>query len=66
MHDNTLGLTDKRGEWIRTITFKTLDRGQRSVWVQVGSCSQWHGFRSKRLFLESAADQQISQVRLVP
>ena len=55
-----------RGEWIRTIAFKTLDRGQRSVWVQVGACSQWHGFRGNRLYLESAADQQISEVRLVP
>jgi hypothetical protein len=64
--ENTLGVTDKRGEWIRTIAFKTLDRGQRSVWVQVGACSQWHGFRGNRLYLESAADQQISEVRLVP
>jgi hypothetical protein len=64
--DNTLGVTDKRGEWIRTIAFKTLDRGQRSVWVQVGACSQWHGFRGNRVYLESAADQQISEVRLVP
>jgi hypothetical protein len=64
--DNTLSVTDKRGEWIRTITLKTLDRGQRSVWVQVGACSQWHGFRSNRLFLESAADQEISEIRLVP
>jgi hypothetical protein len=64
--ENTLGVTDERGEWIRTIAFKTLDRGQRSVWVQVGACSQWHGFRGNRLYLESAADQQISEVRLVP
>ena len=64
--DNTLGVTDKRGEWIRTIAFNTLDRGQRSVWVQVGACSQWHGFRTNRLYLESAADQQISEVRLAP
>ena len=64
--DDTLGVTDKRGEWTRTIAFKTLDRGRRSVWVQVGACSQWHGFRSKRLYLESAAGQQISEVRLVP
>jgi hypothetical protein len=64
--ENTLGVTDERGEWIRTIAFKTLDRGQRSVWVQVGACSQWHGFRGNRVYLESAADQQISAVRLVP
>jgi len=64
--ENTLGVTDKRGEWIRTIAFKTLDRGQRSVWIQVGACSQWRGFRGNRLYLESAADQQIGEVRLVP
>jgi hypothetical protein len=63
--DNTLGVTDERGESIRTIAFKTLDRGQRSIWVQVGACSQWHGFRGNRLYLESGADQQISEVRLV-
>jgi hypothetical protein len=63
---NTLGVTDKRGEPIRTISFKTLDRGRRSVWVQVGACSQWHGFRGDRLYLESAGDQQISEVGLVP
>jgi hypothetical protein len=65
LDNNTLGVTDERGAWIRTIAFKTLDRGQRSVWVQVGACSQWHGFRGNRLYLESAADQQISEVRLV-
>jgi hypothetical protein len=64
--ENTLGVTDARGEWIRTITFKTLDRDQRSVWLQVGACSQWHGFRGNRLYLESGADQQISAIRLVP
>lgn len=64
--ENTLGVTDQRGQWLRTISFKTLDRGQRSLWVQVGACSQWQGFRGNRLFLESAADQPISEVRLVP
>jgi hypothetical protein len=64
--DNTLGVTDQRGQWIRTIAFRTLDRGQRSIWVQVGACSQWHGFRGNRLYLESAADQQISEIRLAP
>jgi hypothetical protein len=65
LDNNTLGVTDERGAWIRTIAFKTLDRGQRSVWVQVGACSQWHGFRGNRLYLESAADQEITEVRLV-
>jgi hypothetical protein len=64
--ENTLGVTDQPGQWLRTISFKTLDRGQQSLWIQVGACSQWHGFRGNRLFLESAADQPISKVRLVP
>jgi hypothetical protein len=63
---NTLGVTDTRGESMRTISFKTLDRGRRSIWVQIGACSQWHGFRGDRLYLESAADQQFSEIRLVP
>jgi hypothetical protein len=64
--ENTLGVTDQRGQWIRTISFKTLDRGQRSIWVQVGACSQWHGFQGDRVYLESAGDQQISEIRLAP
>jgi hypothetical protein len=63
---NTLGVTDVRGESIRTISFRTLDRGRRSIWVKVGSCSQWHGFQGGRLYLESAADQRFSAIRLVP
>jgi hypothetical protein len=63
---NTLGVTDVRGEWIRTISFKTLDHRRRSLRVQVGACSQWHGFRGSRLYLESAADQRFSAIRLVP
>jgi hypothetical protein len=63
---NTLGVTDRRGDLMRTIAFETLDRGRRSIWVQVGACSQWHGFRGNRLYLESVAEQQISGVRLVP
>jgi hypothetical protein len=64
--DNALGVTDERGESIRTIAFKTLDRGRRSTWIQIGACSQWHGFRGNRLYLESAGDQQISAIRLAP
>jgi hypothetical protein len=63
---NLLGVTDQRGEGIRTIAFRTLDRGRRSIWVQVGACSQWHGFRGDRLYLESAADQRFSEIRLAP
>jgi hypothetical protein len=64
--NNSLGLTDILGVPIRTISFSTLDRGRRSYWVQLGACSQWHGFRGNRLYLESAEEQQISEIRLVP
>lgn len=64
--ENTLGITDARGESARTISFKTIDRGQTAVKVQVGACSQWHGFQGNRLYLESLQDQEISGIRLIP
>jgi hypothetical protein len=64
--DNTLGITDVRAESARTISFKTLDRGRTAVKVQVGACSQWHGFQGDRLYLESLGDQEISEIRLIP
>jgi hypothetical protein len=63
-HDG-LGITDVRGDYGRTISFKTLDRGQRTVRVQVSACTQWRGFGS-RLYLESGGGQEIQRVRLVP
>jgi hypothetical protein len=63
--DDTIGVTDKRGDPKRTISFKTLDRGQRSIKVQVGACSQWQGLRGP-LYLESVRGQEISGVRLIP
>jgi hypothetical protein len=61
-----LGLTDTRGEPKRTIWFNTLDRGHRSLRIHVGACSQWHGLRSGRLYLESGGGQTISHARLIP
>jgi hypothetical protein len=64
--EDTFGITDVRAESARTISFKTLDRGRTAVKVQVGACSQWHGFQGDRLYLESLGDQEISGIRLIP
>ena len=37
-----------------------------TIRVQVGSCSQWHGYRSRELFLRTDPSQQIGGVRLLP
>jgi hypothetical protein len=60
-----LGVTDVQGDLVHTIPFKTLARGQRAIRVQVGACPQWRGFRD-RLYLESAAGQELRRVRLIP
>jgi hypothetical protein len=62
---DALGITDLRGDPGRTISFRTLDRGQRSIRVQVGACTQWRGF-GDRLYLESGSGQDLGRVRLVP
>jgi hypothetical protein len=63
---DALGVTDSRGDPTRTIAFRTLDRDRRSVQVQVGACSQWHGLDSRLLYLESLGGQEISGIRLIP
>ena len=64
--NDRLGLTDTRGEAQRTISFNTLDRGDRSLRINVGACSSWHGVRGGRLYLESGGGQTISGARLIP
>jgi hypothetical protein len=48
----------------RTIRFRTRG-GTDTVRVQVGSCSQWHGYRGGRLYLRSDPPQPIRAVRLL-
>jgi len=49
----------------RQVVFTT--RGGTSVLrVQVGSCSQWHGYRGRTLYLRADPKQDIRAVRLVP
>jgi hypothetical protein len=47
----------------RTVRFRTRG-GTDTVRVQVGSCSQWHGYRSRTLYLRTDPPQAIRAVRL--
>ena len=46
------------------LTFSTLGRGERRVRVRAGACSQWFGYRGKRLLIRSRVDPGITAVRL--
>jgi hypothetical protein len=46
------------------VTFSTLGRGERRVRVRVGACSQWYGYRGKRLLIRSRVDPNITSIRL--
>jgi hypothetical protein len=49
----------------RSIRFRT-HGGTDTVRVQVGSCSQWHGYRSRKLYLRTDPPQSLRAVRLLP
>jgi hypothetical protein len=48
----------------RTIRFRTRG-GTDTVRIQVGSCSQWHGYLRRTLYLRADPAQSISAVRLL-
>jgi hypothetical protein len=59
-------LTDRLGaDARRSIAFKTSGRGERSVRVKVGACSQWRGYRPGAVYLTSNDAQAIDSVRLI-
>lgn len=49
----------------REISFDTLDDSPNPYVVPVGSCSQWHSYRSGHLYLNFDHPQDISAVRLI-
>ena len=49
----------------REISFQSLPRSPQRLVIPVGSCAQWHGYRSRRLFLAAPPDQDIAAVRLI-
>ena len=48
------------------ILFKILPHGGKTVFVRVGSCSQWHGFTSSALSLLAGGPVGSLSVRLIP
>jgi len=64
LQDTGFLLSDRLNEPLRGVFFKTLERDDRVVRVLVGACSQWHGYRARRLYLGSDRRQAIEAVRL--
>jgi hypothetical protein len=62
--DASLTLSDDLGQLSHAITFRTLARAEDRFRVSVASCIQWHGYRSRTLYLTSTTP--ISVVRLIP
>jgi hypothetical protein len=61
---NGFAITDGKTGGDRGIVFRTLARGEKTVRVQVGACSQWHGYRSRRIYLRLDRPQKIAAIRL--
>ncbi|MDX6402185.1 MAG: hypothetical protein QOF27_2791, partial [Gaiellaceae bacterium] len=53
------------GDERHTIRFRTRG-GTDMVRIQIGSCSQWHGYRGRMLYLRSDPPQPVRAVRLIP
>ena len=49
----------------REISFQTLADSPHDYVVPVGSCSEWHGYRRSRLYLNSDRPQDVTAVRLI-
>jgi hypothetical protein len=49
----------------RQISFQTLNSPPDHYIVPVASCPQWHGYRARRLFLQTPHGQRLSGVRLI-
>jgi hypothetical protein len=62
----TFELSDRPGgDEQHTIRFRTRG-GTDHVRIQIGSCSQWYGYRSRVLHLRTDPLQEIRAVRLIP
>jgi hypothetical protein len=64
--DGRFELTDRPGGDVkRSIAFKALDRGESTLRVMVGACTQWRGYRPGVVYLTSSETQDVDSVRLV-
>jgi hypothetical protein len=68
LEEGSFQLSDRRElalESPRAISFQTRGGGGTSIRVNVGACSQWHGYRAGTLYLSTTRDVGIRGVRLV-
>jgi hypothetical protein len=64
LRENSFTVTDLPSDIDHGVYFKTLARGEKHLRVDVGACSQWHGYRARRLYLVAAESEAIRAVRL--
>jgi hypothetical protein len=64
LHENSFVFTDLTSNIDHGVQFKTLGRGATTVRVNVGACSQWYGYRTRRLYMYSSAGETVQAVRL--
>ena len=64
LQQNSFMLNDGFSDLSRGIFFKTLARGKTSVRVDLGACSQWRAFNTRRLFLGADRSEPLTAVRL--
>ena len=66
-HGDHWALSDTgRTDPLRQVSFDTLDDSPHRIRVRVGSCAQWHGYKSPALLLQHSQAQEVSAVRLIP
>ena len=66
-HGDHWALSDTgRTDPLRQVSFDTLDDSPHRIRVRVGSCAQWHGYKSAALLLQHSQAQEVSAVRLIP
>lgn len=64
--EGTFDFNDRDGRYTRrSISFKTRGRGETTVRVKVGACSQWRGYRAGTLHFSTDVPQSVREVRLV-
>jgi hypothetical protein len=64
LQQNHFMLNDGFSNLDRGIFFRTLARGKKSVRVDLGACSQWRAYRTRKLFLGADRSEPLTAVRL--
>jgi hypothetical protein len=64
LHENHFMVNDRFTDLDRGIFFRTLDRGKKTVRLDIGACSQWRDFRGRRIYLGADRSETFAAVRL--